>query len=161
MDCSTLPKLPLIVAHAHLSSKPGAASNESTALLNHLPGRLDYVPSMFRAIPANAVWRWPGYSRCRIVPVVRDFSELLGIPENSRRRRVVYFPVDPSATSSLRDDDLLDHFAQLAGPGGGLILGAGPAQKPPRFRPAYNDASGVTAAFNRNLLVRINRDFWR
>jgi len=39
-----------------------------------------------------------------------------------------------------------------------LILGADLRKSPAILEPAYNDASGVTAAFNRNLLVRINRE---
>src|SRR5262249_27484348 len=55
-------------------------------------------------------------------------------------------------------DELLRRVARLVGPGGGLLLGVD-LQKPVGvLERAYNDAAGVTAAFNRNLLVRINRE---
>ena len=43
-------------------------------------------------------------------------------------------------------------------PGGALLLGTDLRKSPARLIPAYDDAAGVTAAFNRNLLVRINRE---
>lgn len=43
-------------------------------------------------------------------------------------------------------------------PGDSLLLGTDLMQDPERLIPAYDDPLGVTASFNRNLLVRINRD---
>jgi dimethylhistidine N-methyltransferase len=71
----------------------------------------------------------------------------------------VYFPgstignFDPPAA-----DALLRQIARLVGPGGGLLLGIDLRKDPAVLEPAYNDARGVTAAFNHNLLVRINRE---
>lgn len=48
--------------------------------------------------------------------------------------------------------------ARLA-PGDGLLLATDLDKEPERLLPAYDDGLGVTAAFNRNLLVRLNRDF--
>ena len=48
--------------------------------------------------------------------------------------------------------------ARLCGPGGGLLLGADLRKDPRILEAAYNDSQGVTAAFNRNILVRINRE---
>jgi dimethylhistidine N-methyltransferase len=44
------------------------------------------------------------------------------------------------------------------GAGAWLVVGADPCRDPSRLLPAYNDAAGVTAAFNRNVLVRLNRE---
>jgi dimethylhistidine N-methyltransferase len=55
-------------------------------------------------------------------------------------------------------DDLLRRVARLVGPGGGLLLGLDLRKPVEVLEPAYNDAAGLTAAFNRNLLVRINRE---
>ncbi len=54
--------------------------------------------------------------------------------------------------------DFLRHIAQVCGPGGGLIIGVDLIKDPCRLNAAYNDARGVTAAFNLNLLRRINRE---
>lgn len=53
---------------------------------------------------------------------------------------------------------LRDVRACLA-PGDGFLLATDLDKEPERLLPAYDDALGVTAAFNRNLLVRLNRDF--
>ena len=39
-----------------------------------------------------------------------------------------------------------------------MIVGADLKKDPARLHAAYNDAAGVTAAFNKNLLVRANRE---
>ena len=48
--------------------------------------------------------------------------------------------------------------AALCGPGGAFLLGADLQKDPRVLEAAYNDSLGVTAAFNRNMLVRINRE---
>src|SRR5439155_21881597 len=55
-------------------------------------------------------------------------------------------------------DALLCRVARLVGPEGGLLLGIDLRKDVGVLERAYNDAAGVTAAFNRNLLVRINRE---
>ena len=42
--------------------------------------------------------------------------------------------------------------------GGGLLIGVDMVKDPARLHAAYNDAAGITAAFNKNLLVRANRE---
>ena len=53
---------------------------------------------------------------------------------------------------------LLRQTAALCGPDGGLLLGIDPRKDPRVFEAADNNRRGVTAAFNRNILVRINRE---
>ena len=53
---------------------------------------------------------------------------------------------------------LLRQTAGLCGRGGGLLLGIDLQKDPRVLEAAYNDRRGVTAAFNRNILVRINRE---
>lgn len=53
---------------------------------------------------------------------------------------------------------MLRQTADLCGRDGGLLLGIDLRQDPRVMEAAYNDRSGVTAAFNRNILVRINRE---
>ncbi len=58
--------------------------------------------------------------------------------------------LDPEAIRLLRQ------VRQAMAPGGGLLLGTDLAKAPEVLIPAYDDAAGVTAAFNKNLLVRLN-----
>ncbi len=48
-------------------------------------------------------------------------------------------------------------MTQLAGPGGGLLIGVDLRKDKATLEAAYDDPQGVTAAFNLNLLARINR----
>lgn len=99
------------------------------------------------------------YPALAVHPVVADFTRPFELPPVPAARRVVYFPgstignFDPAEA-----DELLARVARLVGPGGGLLLGIDLRKDPAVLEPAYNDARGVTAAFNRNLLVRINRE---
>jgi uncharacterized SAM-dependent methyltransferase len=72
---------------------------------------------------------------------------------------VVYFPGSTignfSPRAALR---LLRSIARLVGDGGGLLIGFDLDKDESVVWPAYNDHQGVTAAFNLNLLARINRD---
>lgn len=93
-----------------------------------------------------------------VSPVCADFTapfEVLG----RATRRVVYFPGSTLGNFDPADADaLLRKVARLVGPGGGLLLGVDLRKDPAVLEAAYNDRLGVTAAFNRNLLVRINRE---
>jgi dimethylhistidine N-methyltransferase len=72
---------------------------------------------------------------------------------------VVYFPGSTIGNFDPPEADaLLRRVARLVGPGGGLLLGIDLRKDVAVLERAYNDAAGVTAAFNRNLLVRINRE---
>jgi dimethylhistidine N-methyltransferase len=101
------------------------------------------------------------YPEVEVRPLCADFTGNFRLPEPSRRpaRRVVYFPgstlgnFDPPAAAVL-----LAGVARLCGPGGAMLLGIDLKKDLRILEPAYNDAKGVTAAFNLNLLARINRE---
>jgi uncharacterized SAM-dependent methyltransferase len=72
---------------------------------------------------------------------------------------VVYFP--GSTIGNFTPEEalrLLRRTVRLCGAEGALLLGADHKKDPRLLHAAYNDAQGVTAAFNLNLLVRINRE---
>jgi dimethylhistidine N-methyltransferase len=97
----------------------------------------------------------------RVLPVHGDFTEPLLLPETGdpRARRVVYFPgstignFSPGAATKL-----LCTIAWLVGDGGGLLIGFDLDKDAHIVWPAYNDSRGVSAAFNLNVLERINRE---
>ncbi|HEX3316000.1 MAG TPA: L-histidine N(alpha)-methyltransferase [Gemmataceae bacterium] len=99
------------------------------------------------------------YPNLDVRPLVADFSRPFDAPAIRAERRVVYFPGSTLGNFEPPETDaLLSRIARLVGPGGGLLLGVDLRKDPAILEPAYNDARGVTAAFNRNLLVRINRE---
>ncbi|MFL5241819.1 MAG: L-histidine N(alpha)-methyltransferase [Gemmataceae bacterium] len=102
--------------------------------------------------------RYPGLD---VLPLAQDFTAPIVLPKTRQRveKRVVYFPGSTISNFGPQDATaLLRHMARLVGPGGGLLIGVDLKKAPALIEPAYNDAKGVTAAFNLNLLVRINRE---
>jgi dimethylhistidine N-methyltransferase len=74
-------------------------------------------------------------------------------------RRLVYYPGSSIGNfSPLESAALLGRFRQLAGEEGQLLIGFDLKKAPDLLHRAYNDAAGVTAAFNLNLLRRLNRE---
>ena len=91
-----------------------------------------------------------------------DFEHAVAVPEGmlpERARRVLYFPgstIGNFTPAAARD--FLAHWAPLLGRGGCALIGVDLKKDPARLHAAYNDAQGVTAAFNLNLLARFNRE---
>lgn len=96
----------------------------------------------------------------QVVPVCADFTKPFTLPPSrSVSRRVVYF--SGSTIGNFPPAEavrLLRQIAALIGPGGGLLIGVDLQKARSILEPAYNDAAGVTAEFNLNLLERINRE---
>jgi dimethylhistidine N-methyltransferase len=98
--------------------------------------------------------------RLEVLPVVADFTGALTLPPPpaGSSARVGFFP--GSSIGNFAPDDalrLLQRMAQWLR-GGGLLIGVDLVKDPQELHAAYNDAAGVTAAFNLNLLVRANRE---
>lgn len=99
------------------------------------------------------------YPQLSVAPVVADFTRSFTLPDMSAAKRVAYFPGSTLGNFDPPEADaLLRRVAKLVGPGGGLLLGLDLRKDVAVLERAYNDAAGVTAAFNRNILVRINRE---
>jgi len=96
----------------------------------------------------------------QVSPVVCDYTALATLPETEgpRRRRIGFFPgstlgnMDPAEAQAF-----LSRTASLLS-GGGMLIGVDLVKDPALLHAAYNDAQGVTAAFNLNLLARANRE---
>jgi dimethylhistidine N-methyltransferase len=99
------------------------------------------------------------YPALDVRPVVADFTRPFALPGVPAARRVVFFPGSTIGNFDPPEADaLFRRVARLVGRGGGLLLGVDLRKDVGVLERAYNDSAGVTAAFNRNLLVRINRD---
>ena len=96
----------------------------------------------------------------KVRPLSADFSRPLRIPtRHSRARRVVYFP--GSTIGNLTPDEahaFLRMTRGQVGPKGAMLVGVDLKKDPEVLHAAYNDSRKVTAAFNLNLLARINRE---
>ena len=94
--------------------------------------------------------------------VCADFTGPFEVPDavaGAAGRRVVFFPGSSLGNFAPNEaTTFLAGAAHVAGPGGGLLIGVDLKKDQTILDAAYNDAAGVTAAFNLNLLVRINRE---
>ncbi len=92
--------------------------------------------------------------------VVGDFGRPLAIPAFSGRgRKVVYFPGSTIGNLTREESLAFLHMTRgQVGPGGAMLVGVDLKKDPNVLHAAYNDAQGVTARFNLNLLSRINAE---
>lgn len=100
------------------------------------------------------------YPKLIVAPVAADYTGDFDLPAlPPAQRHVVYFPGSTIGNFSRRQATaFLHHAAEVAGPGGGLLIGIDLVKDRATLEAAYDDAAGVTAAFNLNLLDRINRE---
>jgi len=92
-----------------------------------------------------------------IMPVLGDFSRPLHIPDLQKdKSRVVYFP--GSTIGNLTPEEAHAFLSMSRGVAAKMLVGVDLKKDPALLHAAYNDAAGVTAAFNLNLLARINRE---
>jgi len=101
------------------------------------------------------------YPHLEILPICADFSAPFDLPRPrvAPRRNVVYFP--GSTIGNFHWDEayaLLLSIARIARAGGALLIGVDLKKDRATLERAYNDAQGVTAEFNLNMLVRLDRE---
>lgn len=142
----------------------GAGSARKTALLLEALRRpAAYVPVDISREPLLAATEALGerFPRLPVRPVVADFTAPFALPADDLacRRRLAFFP--GSTIGNFDPPDavaLLRRMARDAGRGGLLVIGVDlPKEEAPQVA-AYDDARGVTAAFDLNLLARMNRE---
>jgi dimethylhistidine N-methyltransferase len=109
----------------------------------------DYLAHVVRELAAD-------YPALELKPMVADFTRPLSIP--GTRRRAGFFPGSTIGNFTPEAATALLRRMRGALNGGGLLIGVDLVKNPARLHAAYNDAAGVTAAFNKNLLVRANRE---
>ena len=89
-----------------------------------------------------------------------DFTKPMQLPYCPKgARRVAFFPGSSIGNfEPTQAVGFLGNIARMVGPRGGLLVGVDLKKDPERLNAAYNDAQGITAAFNLNLLARVNRE---
>jgi dimethylhistidine N-methyltransferase len=139
------------------------SSSKTRLLLDRLRAPTGYVPIDVSAahLSHSAATIAAEYPHVEVLPVCADFTRPLELPAPRvlPARRVVYFP--GSTVGNFTPEEtvaLLRQTAALCGPGGAMLLGADLQKDRRVLEAAYDDREGVTAAFNRNLLVRINSE---
>ncbi len=142
----------------------GSGASLKTRLLIRALRPSVYVPvDISEAALAGAAQRLSReFGWLHIFALVGDFSQPLRLPvfrARAGRRRVVYFP--GSTIGNLTPEEaqaFLSMSRAQVGAGGAMLIGVDLKKDANLLHAAYNDASGVTARFNLNLLNRINRE---
>ncbi|GJD29492.1 Histidine N-alpha-methyltransferase [Methylobacterium adhaesivum] len=152
----------LIPERADLVEFGSGSTVKVRRLLMHLSDLGAYVPvdvsETFLRSEAQALAT--DFPNLTIAPVAADFTRAFTLPDGLARKAVAgFFPGStignfepPQATQ------LLAHFGRVLGRGATLIVGVDLVKDKAVLDAAYDDAAGVTAAFNRNLLVRMTRE---
>jgi dimethylhistidine N-methyltransferase len=99
------------------------------------------------------------YPDLMIHPLVHDFTRPFSLPPEAQGRPTLgFFP--GSTLGNFQPEGAVEFLSGVrASLGGGhLLIGVDLVKDIPTMLAAYDDAEGVTAAFNKNLLVRINRE---
>jgi dimethylhistidine N-methyltransferase len=96
----------------------------------------------------------------RVLPIEADFTKPFVLPAAlGTRPRIGFFPGSTIGNFEPHEaNTLLHHAATMLGPDALFIVGVDLVKDPDVLNAAYNDSAGVTAAFNLNLLKRINRE---
>jgi dimethylhistidine N-methyltransferase len=137
------------------------ASTKTRILLDQMPQIRRYMPidisEGFLAETARGLAE--DYPRLPISPVAGDFMAPLAFPSEAvDQAKVAFFP--GSTLGNLEAGGAVDLLARVrAWPQiKGFVLGVDLVKAPSRLIAAYDDSAGVTAAFNLNILHRLNRE---
>jgi dimethylhistidine N-methyltransferase len=152
----------LVPPGATLVELGSGASRKTRLLLDAAPQLATYAPVDISAsaLEAAAEQIRRDYPNLEVAPVMADFTRpadwtgsLNGNP------RIVFFPGSTIGNFAPAEMvSLMDEIRIAVGEGGLMILGLDLAKDAATLEAAYDDSSGVTGAFNLNILARINRE---
>lgn len=138
----------------------GAGSGAKAARLFGLlaPGRYvavdiaaDFLRDSLRALQA-------AHPAIEMIGVGLDFSAALRLPEElAAQAALVFFPGSSIGNFAPAEAERLLREARALAAGGALLVSVDLVKDTGPLEAAYNDALGVTAAFNRNALLHLNR----
>jgi len=149
-------------AGANLIEFGSGASLKTRLVLDAAPHLGSYTPVDISptALSAAAAAIARDYPNLKVTPVRGDFTRSLSLDfEGDEAVRVAFFP--GSTIGNFTPEEavaLMRRVTTLVGPGGLFIVGLDLAKDEATLTAAYDDAGGVTRAFNLNLLARINRE---
>ena len=99
------------------------------------------------------------FPELRVIPVVEDYSRGLGqLSKLPGRKLLLYLGSSIGNFEPMQAGAMLRMMRSSLRPGDALLLGTDLVKSADVLIPAYDDAQGVTAAFNKNILAHINRE---
>ena len=151
----------LIGPAAHVIEFGSGTSEKIRVLLEALARPVRYSPIDISRdhLVAAAEALAADYPDIDVAPICADFTRPIELPEAPGMARMAFFPGSTIGNFS-RDGAgaFLRLIADELGAGARLVIGVDLRKNADVLHAAYNDAQGVTAAFNLNLLARINRE---
>lgn len=98
------------------------------------------------------------FPELEVLPVCADYTGAISLPSTERPydRVIVYFP--GSTIGNFEPAEAQEFLERMTQVGEALLIGVDLQKDKSILEAAYNDAKGVTAAFNKNLLRRMNRE---
>ncbi|MGQ0750416.1 MAG: L-histidine N(alpha)-methyltransferase [Betaproteobacteria bacterium] len=142
----------------------GSGSGQKTLqLIEHLEPAaympIDISGVQLRNFAARLAARFP---QVRVAAVCADYTRDFELPDVAglrARRRAAYFPGSTIGNFTIDEArEFLRRACRMVMPGGAMLIGVDLKKSEALLNAAYNDTQGVTAAFNLNLLARINRE---
>ncbi len=98
------------------------------------------------------------YPALHIKAVCGDYSQAISLPVEESQKRVIFFP--GSTIGNFEPEEsmhFLRHSSRILESGDGFLIGVDLKKSTDVLERAYNDAAGVTAAFNLNMLTHLNQ----
>lgn len=138
----------------------GAGSASKTPLLLAAVRPPVYVPIDISGdfLAGSAAGLARAHPDIRVMPIAGDFTKPISLPD-LRGPLIGFFPGSTIGNfSHAAAVDLLRSFRATLGSGARLVIGIDTRKNPRLLEAAYDDDAGVTAAFNLNLLERMNRE---
>lgn len=139
------------------------SATKSPLILRHLTDEAVYIPvDICEPHLLQSTQRLQHmFPALQIQPLCADYHQFPAhaLKNHARQRKVVFFP--GSTIGNCTPDEavkLLKRAAGLVGRSGGLLIGVDAKKSSETLNAAYNDAAGHTAAFNLNLLTRMQRE---
>jgi dimethylhistidine N-methyltransferase len=136
------------------------STRKARILLDAAPAIAAYIPvdisgEFLQQQAAELRRDYPGLA---VHPVAADFTEAFDVPADvASLPRVGFFPGSTIGNFEPHDAaSFLRHVGRVLGPNAVLLIGVDLEKSPEILNAAYNDAAGVTAQFNLNLLARMN-----
>lgn len=153
----------LIPAGAALVEFGSGSSKKARILLAATGALACYVPVDISAemLEQEAVALRRDMPQLKVLPVAADFCKPFDLPREAENApaRVGFFPGSTIGNFEPHEAaTFLHNAARILGKGAVLIIGADLVKPAEILNAAYNDAAGVTAKFNLNLLARFNRE---
>jgi len=142
----------------------GSGSGRKTRVLLEALQPTVYVPIDISAeqLARSAYQTAEAFPTLRVMALCADYTQPIDLPDTGlarTERHAIYF--SGSSIGNFTPDEarrFLSHAVQLAGAGGAMLIGVDLKKDPAILHAAYNDQQGITAAFNLNLLQRMNHE---